>query len=147
VGAFILGLPYLWSTTAYGAVTSIATIGLFIAYVTPTFLRRLAGSRFQDGPWTLGKWSPLVGWVGVSWVLFISVVLMLPETGPFNSISWKTFNYAPVAVGVVLLFAGGYWLLSAKNWFTGPRAQGDEAALEAIEAEFGEVEEILEEID
>jgi amino acid transporter len=147
VGAFILGVPYLWSVTAYGAITSIATIGLFIAYVIPTFLRRRAGSDFVDGPWSLGKWSPLVGWVGVLWVLAISVVLMLPEAGPFKSISWKTFNYAPIAVGVVLLFAGGYWVLSAKNWFTGPRIQGDEAALEAIEAEFGEVEKILEEID
>lgn len=147
IGAFILGVPYLWSTTAYGAITSIATIGLFIAYVIPTFLRRRAGSAFVDGPWTLGRWSPIVGWVGVVWVLFISVVLMLPEAGPFKSITWKTFNYAPIAVGVVILFAGGYWLLSAKNWFTGPKVQGDAAALAAIEAEFGEVESILEEID
>lgn len=27
-GAFALGLPYLWNSTAYAAVTSIATIGL-----------------------------------------------------------------------------------------------------------------------
>ena len=31
--AFILGLPYLWNCAAYGAVTSIAVIGLYIAYV------------------------------------------------------------------------------------------------------------------
>src|SRR5204863_644099 len=37
VGALILGLPYLWNYAAYAAVTSIATIGLYIAYVTPTF--------------------------------------------------------------------------------------------------------------
>jgi amino acid permease (GABA permease) len=147
VGAFILGVPYLWSVTAYGAITSIATIGLFIAYVIPTFLRRRAGADFVDGPWSLGKWSPLVGWIGVIWVLVIAIVLMLPEAGPFKSISWSTFNYAPIAVGVVLLFAGGYWALSAKNWFTGPRVQGDLAELEAIEAEFEQVEEILEEID
>ncbi len=36
-GALILGLPYLWNTAAYFAVTSIATIGLYIAYVTPTY--------------------------------------------------------------------------------------------------------------
>jgi uncharacterized membrane protein len=72
---------------------------------------------------------------------------MLPEAGPFRSITWTNFNYAPIAVGVVLLFAGGYWAVSARKWFTGPRVQGDEAALVAIEAEFGEVEQILEEID
>src|SRR5207245_152895 len=29
-----------------------------------------------------------------------------------------------VAVGVVLLYSGGYWFLSAKNWFKGPKVQG-----------------------
>jgi amino acid transporter len=133
VFAFILGAPYTWSPTAYAAVTSIATIGLYIAYIIPTFLRRRKGDEFQQGPWHLGKWSPFIGWLGVVWVIFISILFMLPETGPFKSITWKTFNYAPIAVGVVLAYSGIFWLVSARKWFTGPRAQGDEAGLEAIE--------------
>jgi hypothetical protein len=35
-------------------------------------------------------------------------------------------------IGVVL-FAGGWWLLSAKNWFKGPKVQGSAAELAAIE--------------
>jgi|HubBroStandDraft_1064217.scaffolds.fasta_scaffold54038_1 amino acid permease (GABA permease) len=132
VFAFILGVPYIWSPVAYGAVTSIAVIGLYIAYVIPTLLRRLAGDRFQPGPWSLGKWSPLIGWIGVLWVVIITVLFVLPEVSP---VTRDTFNYAPVAVGVVLLYAGGYWLLSARKWFKGPKAQGDEAELEAIEAQ------------
>lgn len=119
VFAFLLALPSLWSSVAYAAVTSIAVIGLYIAYVIPTLLRRLAGNAFTPGRWSLGKWSALIGWVGVGWV----------------GVGWDTFNYAPVAVGVVLLFSGGYWLLSARKWFTGPRVQGDEEALRSIEAE------------
>src|SRR5213079_795836 len=42
-GALILALPYLWNSTAYAAVTSIAVIGLYIAYVMPTFLRLRRG--------------------------------------------------------------------------------------------------------
>jgi amino acid permease (GABA permease) len=137
VFAFLLGLPYLWNTTAYGAVTSIATIGLYIAYVIPTLLRRLAGSRFQNGPWHLGRWSAVVGWVGVAWVVVITVLFMLPQVSP---ISWSTFNYAPIAVGVVLLYSGLFWLVSARKWFTGPRVQGDEAQLEAIELGLAEAE-------
>jgi ABC-type xylose transport system permease subunit len=34
----------------------------------------------------------------------------------------------------VLLFLGGYWLLSARKWFTGPKVQGTEEELKAIEA-------------
>jgi hypothetical protein len=52
-------LPYLWNDAAYAAVTSIAAIGLHIAYVTPTFLRLRQGSSFQRGPWSLGRWSYL----------------------------------------------------------------------------------------
>src|SRR6266566_1850051 len=42
-GALILALPYLWNGAAYAAVTSIAVIGLYIAYVLPTFLRLRQG--------------------------------------------------------------------------------------------------------
>ena len=54
-GALILGLPYLWNSAAYAAVTSIATIGLYIAYVSPTYLRLRQGSSFRRGPWHLGR--------------------------------------------------------------------------------------------
>ena len=60
-GALILGLPYLWNSAAYAAVTSIAAIGLYIAYVIPTFLRLRQGESFKRGPWHLGRWSYLVG--------------------------------------------------------------------------------------
>jgi amino acid permease (GABA permease) len=135
IGAFILGVPSYWSTTAYGAVTSIATIGLYLAYVTPTLLRRLPGTRFEPGPWNLGRWSPIVGWIGVVWVGIITVLFMLPEVTP---ITRDTFNYAPVALVVVLGYAGIYWVLSARKWFTGPKMQGDEAELERLEIGLGE---------
>jgi amino acid permease (GABA permease) len=132
VFAFILAVPSMWSGVAYAAVTSIATIGLYIAYVLPTLLRRLQGKSWQGGRWSLGKWSPIVGWLGIIWVAFIAVLFMLPEV-PFNTVNRDNFNYAPVAVGVVLVFSGGYWLLSARKWFKGPKTQGDEAELERIE--------------
>jgi len=46
-----------------------------------------------------------------------------------------TFNYAVVAVAVVLGCAGIWWLISAPNWFTGPRVQGTADELAAIERE------------
>ena len=146
VFAFLLAVPSLWSSVAYAAVTSIATIGLYIAYVLPTLLRRLKGKSWEGGRWSLGKWSPLVGWVGIAWVAFIAVLFMLPEVS-FSDINRDTFNYAPVAVGVVLLFSGGYWLISARKWFTGPKVQGDATQLAKIEAEFDNIEQELAEVD
>jgi amino acid transporter len=135
VGAFILGLPYLWNPTAYAAVVSIAVIGLYIAYGLPILLRRLAGPRFQPGPWQLGRWSAPIGWIAVIWIAFIAILFVLPQISPGNTLT--TFNYAPVAVGVVLLYSGGYWFLSAKNWFKGPKVQGTPEELAKIEAELG----------
>ncbi|MFI2188353.1 amino acid permease [Streptomyces sioyaensis] len=131
-GAFLLGLPYLWNTTAYAAVTSIAVIGLYIAYVLPIFLRLLQGDRFQRGPWHLGRWSKIIGIVAVGWTLVISVLFMLPTSSPVTA---DTFNYTPLAVLVVLGFAGIWWLVSARKWFTGPKVQGSAEELAAIEHE------------
>ncbi len=39
------------------------------------------------------------------------------------------------AVVAVIGFAGIYWLVSARKWFTGPRVQGSAAELQAIEEE------------
>ncbi len=133
VGAFILGLPYLWNPVAYAAVTSIAVIGLYIAYGLPILLRLLAGEKFQRGPWHLGRWSYIVGWIAVVWIGFIAILFVLPQTAPGNTL--QTFNYAIVAVAVVLLYSGGYWFLSAKTWFKGPKVQGSAEELARIEAE------------
>ncbi len=130
--AFVLGLPYLWNPTAYAAVTSIAVIGLYISYIIPIYLRLRAGAAFERGPWHLGRWSEPVGWVAVAWVLCICVLFCLPQVSPITP---ATFNYAPVAVGVVLLFSGGWWLLSARRWFKGPKVQGSAEELAAIERE------------
>jgi amino acid permease (GABA permease) len=130
--AFILALPDLWNSTAYAAVTSIAVIGLYIAYVAPTFLRLRQGESFQRGPWHLGRWSYVVGWIAVAWVVFIFFLFMLPTVSPIH---WSNFNYTVVAVVAVIGFAGIYWLVSARNWFTGPRVQGTPEELAAIEHE------------
>ena len=130
VGAFLLGLPYLWNVTAYYAVTSIAVIGLYIAYVMPVFLRLLAGDSFKRGPWHLGRWSKPVGTIAVVWVAFVCIILLLPQYSP---VTRDTFNYAPIAVGVVMAFAGVWWVVSARTWFTGPKVQGTPEELAAVE--------------
>jgi amino acid permease (GABA permease) len=136
VGALILGLPYLWNSTAYAAVTSIATIGLYVAYVIPTFLRLRLGSAFVRGPWHLGRWSKPIGIIAITWVVIITVLFMLPTTSP---ITWHNFNYTVIAVVAVLGFAWIYWLVSARKWFTGPKVQGTVEELKAIEQELKEI--------
>jgi amino acid transporter len=134
VAAFILAVPSLWSVTAYLAVVSIAVIGLYIAYVIPIFLRQFS-TDFKTGPWHLGAWSRPIGWIAVVWVVFISVLFMLPTSTP---ITLQGFNYTPVVVLGVFLIVTIWWLVSARHWFKGPIIQGSEAELEAIEHAVGE---------
>jgi amino acid permease (GABA permease) len=135
-GALILALPYLWSATAYAAVTSIAVVGLYVAYVIPVFLRVRRGDSFEPGPWTLGRWGKPIGIVATIWVVLIFFLFMLPQVSPVTA---DSFNYTPIAFLVVLGGAGLWWVLSARKWFTGPKVQGSEAELAAVEQELKEL--------
>src|SRR5450756_1338273 len=79
VAAFILSAQYLWSYVAYFAVVSIAVIGLYIAYLAPVFLRRINDKAFKPGPYKLGWYGPIIGWIAIVWVVFICIVFMLPQ--------------------------------------------------------------------
>lgn len=113
VCSVILAAPSLISTTAYLAVTSIAVIGLYIAYVVPVFLRR-RNPEFTPGAWNLGRWSAPIGWISVAWVVFITVLFMLPPASP---VDLNTFNYAPIAVIIVLILATVMWFAVGRKSF------------------------------
>ncbi|AUG82136.1 amino acid permease [Kitasatospora sp. MMS16-BH015] len=131
-GAFLLGAQDLWNATAYAAVTSVSVIGLYLAYVIPVYLRLRQGDSFERGPWHLGRWSKVIGSVAVGWTVLITVLFMLPTVSPITALS---FNYTPVAIGAVLGFAGVWWLVSARHWFTGPKVQNLSPAPESSELE------------
>jgi hypothetical protein len=127
---------------AYAAVTSIATIGLYIAYAIPIFLRLRQGDAWEPGEWTLGRWYKPIGIIACLWVAFIAVLFILPTVPsgiPFKTgFTWLSFNYAPIAVLGTLLLVGGWWILSARKWFKGPISQGTEEEMARIEEQFGE---------
>jgi amino acid transporter len=144
--AFLAAFPAYFGTNgfiAYAAVTSIATIGLYIAYAIPIFLRLRAGDAWEPGEWNLGRWYKVIGWTAVLWVVFISILFVLP-TNPAgvpwhpSKFAWTSFNYAPIAVVGTFLLVGIWWLLSARKWFTGPITQGTEDELARIEAGYDE---------
>jgi amino acid transporter len=139
--SWILVAPAFWlgSLVAYFAVTSIAVVGLYIAYVLPTFLRLRAGDSFRAGPWNLGKWSRPIGTIAVIWTVFICIMLMMPQFCPCGESAWDWINYAPIAVGIVMGFATIYWLVSARKWFKGPKVMGSHEELAAIEADLESV--------
>jgi amino acid transporter len=143
--AFLAAFPAYFGPNgviAYVAVTSIATIGLYIAYAIPIYLRLREGDAWEPGEWTLGRWYRPIGTIACVWVAFISVLFILPTVPagiPFkHGFTWVSFNYAPIAVVGTLLLVGLWWLVSAHRWFKGPIAQGSEEELARIEARYGE---------
>lgn len=141
--AFLCAFPAYFGTNgvvAYVAVTSIATIGLYIAYAIPIFLRLRAGDAWEPGEWNLGRWYKPIGWVAVVWVAFISVLFILPTVPagiPFkHGFTWLSFNYAPLALIGTMVLVGGWWMLSANKWFKGPIVQGSPEELARIEAQY-----------
>jgi L-asparagine transporter-like permease len=125
---------------AYVAVTSIATIALYLAYAMPIFLRLRQGDAWEPGEWNLGHWYKPVGWIACIWVGFISILFILPIAPagiPWNDgFTWVSFNYAPIAVLGTLALVGGWWLVSARHWFRGPVVQGTEEELARIESQY-----------
>jgi amino acid transporter len=127
--ALLITLPALVGdennfTYAFAAVVSIAVIGLYIAYVIPTFLRWRMGDRFKPGPWTLGKKYKWINPAAVIWVIICVIVFSLPQSPagvPWHD-DWdaKFANYAPVTVLIVIIGVGLWWLISARHTFTGP---------------------------
>jgi amino acid permease (GABA permease) len=130
VGAFILGIPSLWNNVAFYAIVSVNVIGLFGSYAVPIFLRLRRGNDFQRGPWHLGRWSLPVARVAVAWVSVSSVLFLLPQASPITHLN---FNYAPVALGVVLLVATGWWFITARKTFHGPVNYGTPEELARME--------------
>ena len=127
--ALIITLPALEGDDAafpyaFFAVVSICVIGLYIAYVIPTFLRWRMGDAFEPGPWTLGKKYKWINPAAIIWVAFCVIVFCLPFTPAGvpgrEEFDWKYVNYAPITVGVVLLVVGLWWVISARKTFTGP---------------------------
>ena len=113
--SFVLTVPAIWNTTAFFAVTSVAVIGLYIAYATPILLRRL-NPGFRQGRWSLGRWSAPIGWIAIVWVGFIVILFLLPQYSP-GTFGDPTFNFAPVTVVVVALFALGSWIAGGRKHF------------------------------
>ncbi|MEA2146831.1 MAG: hypothetical protein QOG59_2418 [Solirubrobacteraceae bacterium] len=109
---------------AFFAVTSIAVIGLYIAYTIPVFLRWRMRDQFSPGPWTLGRHYRWINPIAFVWVALCVIIFCLP-TSPAGvyfgkSFTWSSVNYAPIITIAVMLSVTIWYLVSAHRTFTGP---------------------------
>ncbi|KAI3914074.1 hypothetical protein MKW92_040138 [Papaver armeniacum] len=116
--SFVMALTSLLSLVAFQSMVSIATVGINISYVIPIFYRITLGHKtFTRGPFNLGRYGMVVGWIAVIWVAAMTVLFSLPVAYP---ITRDTFNYTPAAIGGLLILVVSWWIVDARYWFKGP---------------------------
>ena len=77
--SWALMIPTYWNNaTGYLVGTSIAVIGLYIAFALPIILRWRAGESFERGPWNLGKHYKWIDALAVGWIALICVLFLMP---------------------------------------------------------------------
>ncbi len=125
--SLLISIPALFGKNdipfAFFALTGICTVGLYLAYIIPVYLRLRKGDDFQPGPWNLGKRYKLVNVLAILFVVVVVYALDLPydPTGlPWNeAFDAANVNYTPFAIILPLIF-GIWYLVSAKNKYQGP---------------------------
>jgi amino acid transporter len=127
VASLIIAIPALFGKNnipfAFFALTGICTVGLYLAYILPVYLRLRKGDSFETGPWNLGKRYRLVNILAIAFVILVVFSLDLPYTPaglPWNSgFDASLINYTPFAIVLPLIF-GVWYLISAKDRYQGP---------------------------
>ena len=70
-----------------------------------------------------------MGWLSVVEIVVTSVYFVLPTVPQgwpgHPGFTWTAVNYTPLVLGGVLGGITLWWALSARHWFTGPRATVD----------------------
>lgn len=89
---FVLGVAItcavIGSTVAFTAITATATIVTNVSYLIPIVARHTIGRRdFQPARFNLGRYSTVVGAVSAIYIMFIFVVLVLPQLYPVTAVS------------------------------------------------------------
>ncbi len=128
IAALIITIPAYFGNKAgvpwaYFAITAICTVGLYLAYIIPVFLRLRMGDRFKAGPWTLGRHYKWINGCAIAFVVLVVYALDIPTVPagvPWKSgFKFESFNYSPLVLAVGLI-VGIWWWIDAKNRYTGP---------------------------
>lgn len=80
----LINLIGLGSYTAISAVFNICAICLDWSYCIP-IICKLCFSKFERGPWHLGKASPFVNAWACIWTAFVSVIFLFPTSMPVTA--------------------------------------------------------------
>ncbi|KAL8714162.1 MAG: hypothetical protein Q9220_001891 [cf. Caloplaca sp. 1 TL-2023] len=121
--AIAINLIGLGSYAAISGVFNVTAIALDWSYCIPILCKMIFG-KFEPGPWHMGKLGYWVNGYACLWTLFVTIIFILPTVRP---VAAETMNYAIGFLGGILIFAGIFWYLTGKKYYTGPLIEADVA--------------------
>ena len=112
----------LGSSVAFSAITATTVICQNISYLFVLITRHTLGrSSFEPARWNLGQLSLPIGCFSILWIIFLSIVLVLPQVFP---VTLQTLNYSPICLGIVTSVSVVGWVFpfgwGGRHWFKGP---------------------------
>lgn len=116
----IIGLIYIWNSTALYGVMAGVTLSYQLTYFIPislTFGARKKGLMDSQGEWKLGKYGYFVNGVAFFYLLFTIIFLSFPTV---KDVDAATMNYATVLVGFGWFMAIVMWFTYGKKHYKGP---------------------------
>ncbi|KAK8912806.1 Thiamine transporter thi9 [Metarhizium anisopliae] len=120
--ASIITCTILPSSVAFTSLVSAAGVPSAAAYGLICIGRLfLTPNNFPRAAWSLGRLSKPFQAIAILWNGWVVAVLYSPYTFP---VSAATFNYAPVIMGIVTIFALlSWWFIPAERWLPSERIQ------------------------
>ncbi|KAF2240361.1 amino acid transporter [Trematosphaeria pertusa] len=133
IGGLLIGLINIGSTTAFNAVVSMALEAFYSSYLLACGIllyRRIRGDirdpdteptkerPYEWGPWRLkGLLGTLNNIVACAYLLLVIFFGYWPTMLPVTA---ANMNWSSTVLGSVAIFSMGYYLLRARNGYTGP---------------------------
>ncbi|WZH45495.1 amino acid/polyamine transporter I [Fusarium acuminatum] len=108
------------SYVAFGAITSLSSLALYISYaiaIGSIIYVRLSGSNIKLGEWNLGRFGLPINIFALVYTLYVIIFLPFPSTLPVTP---ENMNYCGPVMVAVLAIAVGLWFTHARKHWTGP---------------------------
>ncbi|KAL4924005.1 putative GABA permease [Aspergillus undulatus] len=123
VASILVALSFIQigSTSAFNAILSLSTLGLYISYLIPLWLlvfkRLTAPHDIPKGTFNLGKWGLPINLLAILFATYFAIFLPFPAELP---VTGENMNYAGPVLGFVMLFACADWLVRGRFKWEGP---------------------------
>lgn len=145
IGLLILLLIF-GGEVAIGAIFSVGAISAYVAFSIPIALKVFfVHDNFRPGPWHLGKFSKITGYVAVAFVTLMTPILCFPATRGSN-LDAENMNWTVVVYFGPMGLALFWYLVYARKFFKGPKLNVQHliyAEDQPIKANTGDQEDVI----